>query len=162
MTLTAPRHRPAATTRRFGYVVAVLINAVLLYAANVWPGWEAVPFLTADTALVMGLVNASIIVSLAANAAYLITDPPWFKDLGTVLTSAVGFVATARIWKVFPFDFTGSAVDWTVVVRIMLVLGLVGSAIGVITGFVAVVRSVATRSGRGYGAPHRRLSQLGR
>jgi hypothetical protein len=85
MTLTAPRHRPAATTRRFGYVVAVLINAVLLYAANVWPGWEAVPFLTADTALVMGLVNASIIVSLAANAAYVITDPPWFKALGTVL-----------------------------------------------------------------------------
>ena len=162
MTLTAPTHRPTPTTRRFGYLVAVLINAVLLYAANVSPGWEAVPFLTADTVLVMGLVNASIIVSLAANAAYLITDPPWFKDLGTVLTSAVGFVATARIWKVFPFDFTGSAVDWTVVVRIMLVLGLVGSAIGVITGFVAVVRSVATRSGRGYGAPHRRLSQLGR
>lgn len=147
MTLTAPRNRPAATTRRFGYVVAVLVNAVLLYAANVSPGWEAVPFLTADAVLVMGLVNASIIVNLAANAAYLITDPPWFKALGTVLTSVVGFAAAARIWNVFPFDFTGSAVDWTLLVRIVLALALVGSAIGAIVSVVTVAKSVTTRSG---------------
>ena len=147
MTLTAPRHRPAATTRRVGYVAAVLINAVLLYAANVWPGWEAVPFLTADTMLVMGLVNASIIVSLAANAAYVITDPPWFKALGTVLTSAVGFLAAARIWQVFPFDFDGSAFDWAVVVRIVLGLAMVGSAIGVIASLVTVAKRATTRSG---------------
>ena len=152
MTLTAPRHRPAAhrpssATRRFGYVVAVLINAVLLYAANVWPGWEAVPFLTADTVLVMGLVNASIIVNLAANTAYLINDAPWFNAIGAVLTSAVGFVAAARIWKVFPFDFDGSAVDWTRLVRIVLALAMVGSAIAAIVGVVSVVKSATTRSG---------------
>ena len=147
MTLTAPRHRPAVTTRRFGYVVAVLINAVLLYAANVWPGWEAVPFLTADTVLVMGLVNASIIVNLAANAAYLITDRPWFKALGTVLTSVVGFAAAARIWNVFPFDFTGSAVDWSILVRVVLGLAMVGSAIAAIVSVVTVAKSATTRSG---------------
>jgi hypothetical protein len=147
MTLTAPTHRPTPTTRRFGYLVAVLINAVLLYAANVSPGWEAVPFLTADTVLVMGLVNASIIVNLAANAAYVITDPPWFKAMGTVLTSAVGFLAAVRIWQVFPFDFDSSAFDWALVARIVLGLAIVGSAIGVIAGLVALARSAATRSG---------------
>ena len=147
MTLTAPRHRPAVTTRRSGYVVAVLINAVLLYAANVWPGWEAVPFLTADTVLVMGLVNASIIVNLAANAAYVITDRPWFKALGTVLTSVVGFAAAARIWNVFPFDFTGSAVDWSILVRVVLGLAMVGSAIAAIVSVVTVSKSATTRSG---------------
>jgi len=147
MTLTAPRHRPAVTTRRSGYVVAVLINAVLLYAANVWPGWEAVPFLTADTVLVMGLVNASIIVNLAANAAYVITDRPWFKALGTVLTSVVGFAAAARIWNVFPFDFTGSAVDWSILVRVVLGLAMVGSAIAAIVSVVTVAKSATTRSG---------------
>jgi len=147
MTLTAPRHRPAVTTRRSGYVVPVLINAVLLYAANVWPGWEAVPFLTADTVLVMGLVNASIIVNLAANAAYVITDRPWFKALGTVLTSVVGFAAAARIWNVFPFDFTGSAVDWSILVRVVLGLAMVGSAIAAIVSVVTVAKSATTRSG---------------
>jgi len=147
MTLTATRHRPTVTTRRFGYVLAVLINALVLYAANVWPGWEAVPFLTADTVLVMGLVNASIIVNLAANAAYLITDPPWFKALGTVLTSIVGFVAAARIWQVFPFDFDGSAVDWSFLVRIVLGLAMVGSAIAAIVSVVAIAKSGTTRSG---------------
>ena len=147
MTLTATRHRPTVTTRRFGYLLAVLINALVLYAANVWPGWEAVPFLTADTVLVMGLVNASIIVNLAANAAYLITDPPWFKALGTVLTSIVGFVAAARIWQVFPFDFDGSAVDWSFLVRIVLGLAMVGSAIAAIVSVVAIAKSGTTRSG---------------
>ena len=147
MTLTAPTHRPTPTTRRFGYLVAVLINAVLLYVANVSPGWEAVPFLTADTVLVMGLVTASIIVNLTANAAYVITDPPWFKALGTVLTSAVGFLAAVRIWQVFPFDFDSSAFDWALVARIVLGLAIVGSAIGVIAGLVALARSATTRSG---------------
>jgi len=95
----------------------------------------------------MGLFNASIIVNLAANAAYLITDPPWFKALGTVLTSIVGFVAAARIWQVFPFDFDGSAVDWSFLVRIVLGLAMVGSAIAAIVSVVAIAKSGTTRSG---------------
>ena len=67
MTKTAPRKRPTVGARRVGYVVAVLVNAAMLYAVNRWPGWEVLPFLTADMVLVVGLVNASIAVNLAAN-----------------------------------------------------------------------------------------------
>ncbi len=140
------KQRPAPAARRFGYLVAVLVNAVLLYAVNVWPGWTAVPFLTANAALVIGLVNASIIVNLFANAAYLIMDPPWFKALGTVLTSGVGFLAAARIWQVFPFDFGGIAFDWALVARIVLALAMIGCVIAAITGVVTLLRSVATAS----------------
>ena len=140
------KRRPGVAARRFGYLVAVVLNAVLLYAVNVWPGWAAVPFLTADAAVVIGLVNASIIVNLFANAAYLIIDPPWFKSLGTVLTSGVGFLAAARIWQVFPFDFGGVAFDWAFVARIALAVAMIGCVIGAITGVVALLRSAATAS----------------
>jgi len=145
MTLTAAPKRPTVATRRFGYVVAVLVNAALLYAANGWPGWEAVPFLTGDMPLVMGFVNASIAVNLAANVVYLVRDPSWLKALGDMLTTTVGVVALLRIWQVFPFDFGTSSFDWTLVVRILLGVAIVGSAIAIVAAFVSFMRSVVTR-----------------
>lgn len=127
--------RPPVVARRVGYVVAVLVNAALLYAANGWPGWGAVPFLTGDTRLVMGLVNASIVVNLAANLVYLARDPSWLKALGDVVTTTVGIVALVRIWQVFPFDFASSSVDWELIVHIVLGVGIVGSAIGIVVAF---------------------------
>ena len=147
---TAAPKRPAVATRRFGYVVAVLVNAALLYLVNGWPGWDAVPFLTADTRLVIGLVNASILVNLAANVVYVVRDPPWLKALGDVLTTTVGLVALLRIWQVFPFDFASSSFDWALVVRVLLGVAIVGSAIGIVAAFVSFVRNVAST-----GAPHR-------
>ena len=47
----------------------------------------------------------------------------------------------------FPFDFDGSAFDWAVVVRIVLGLAMVGSAIGVIASLVTVAKRATTRSG---------------
>jgi len=95
---------------------------------------------------VIGVVNASIIVNLFANAAYLVIDPYWFTALGTVLTSVVGFLAAARIWQVFPFDFGGTAFDWAVVARILLAVAMIGCVIAAITGVVGLVRSPATVS----------------
>lgn len=85
-------------------------------------------------------------VSLAANVAYLVHDPPWLKALGDLLTTAVGFVALLRIWQVFPFDFGETTFDWTLVVRIVLVVAIVGSAVGIVAAFVAYVKDAVARS----------------
>jgi hypothetical protein len=134
--------RPPVATRRVGYVVAVLVNAALLYAANVWPGWATLPFLTEDTAQVMPMVNASITVSLVANGVYLLRDPRWLKALGDVVTTTVGLVAVVQMWQVFPFDFDDGGLDWTLVVRVLLGVAIVGSVIGIVAGLVSFVRSV--------------------
>lgn len=138
--------RPGTAARRFGYLVAVLVNGGLLYAANVWPGWEAVPFLTSETHQVLGLVNASILVSAAVNLVYLVTDPRWLRALGDVVTTGVGIAALVRIRAVFPFTFTDTTLDWTLVANVLLVVGIVGSAIGIVAALVAFVRSVAAPS----------------
>lgn len=137
-----PRRTPTASARRAGYVIAVAVNAIVLYAANVWPGWPAVGFLNLETALVMGLVNASLIIGIAANLCYLAADPPWLKALGSVITTAVGIAALVRIWQVFPFDFDDSTIDWTLIARTVLVVSIVGSVIGILVAVVGVIKNV--------------------
>lgn len=136
MTLTAPE-RTSATGRRAGYVVAVVVNALMLYAVNGWPGWDAVPFLTDATPQVLGWVNASILVNLLANMAYLTRDPPRLRALGDLVTTGVGLLAMVRIWQVFPLDVEAG---WETVARVLLVVGIVGSGIGMVVALGRLVR----------------------
>ena len=137
--------RPTVAARRMGYGIGALANAVLLYAVNIWPGWEALPFLSAETASVLALVNLSIVTNLAANAVYLVYDAAWLKALGTILTTTVGMITLVRIWQVFPFDFGGSPINWQLVMRILLIIGIVGSDIAIIVAFIALVKRGTAR-----------------
>lgn len=142
---TAPDHvraRPGPAARRFGYVIGAAINAVMLYLVNRSPGWEAVPFLTDATTQVLGLVNASIAVSLVANLVYLAWDPPWLKALGDLVTTSVGVLSMVRIWQVWPLDLPdGSA--WNVIARVLVGVGIVGGLIGVIASVARFFRALA-------------------
>lgn len=145
MSVHTEQRRPAVATRRVGYVAAVVVNAFMLYAVNVWPGWDALPFLTEDTRDVLGLVNASMLVGLAANAVYLLRDPPWLRALGDVVTTSVGLAALVRIWQVFPLDFGDSTFDWALVAHVLLGVAIVGSVIGIVAGLVSLVRNLPRR-----------------
>ena len=46
----ASARRPRPASRRAGYLVAVVVNAVLLFVLNGQPGWQVLPFLTSETA----------------------------------------------------------------------------------------------------------------
>jgi hypothetical protein len=138
-TATQTRHVTAAG-RRVGYIVSIAINAAILYAANRSPGWDVVPFLTGRMPEVLGLVNASLIAGIVANAVYVVWDPPRLHALGDLVTLSIGIAAMTRLWQVFPFDFSAYAFNWEVVTRILLGLGIAGSAIGLIVALVTLVR----------------------
>jgi len=121
-------------------VVAVLLNAAMLYAVHAWPGWEVLPFLTEETTQVLGLVTASILASLLANLVYLVSDPAWLRTLGDLVTTSIGLAALIVIWQVFPFDFTPYSFDWELVARVLLVVAIVGSAIGILVAAGRLVR----------------------
>lgn len=138
---TAPATRTiTAAGRRVGYIVSIAINAVILYAANRSPGWDVVPFLTDRTPEVLGLVNASLIAGIIANFVYVVWDPPRLRALGDLVTLSIGIAAMTRIWQVFPFDFSAYSFNWEVVARILLGLGIAGSAIAIIVALVTLVR----------------------
>lgn len=116
--------------RRSGYAGSVVVNLLLLGLVNTWPGWEAVPFLTASTTLVLGVVNASFVARVVADLVNLLLDLPRPRALGDIVSLGFGIAALVRIWQVFPLDVVGTG--WEVVARVLLAVGLVGSAIGVV------------------------------
>jgi hypothetical protein len=141
MSVAAPRH--SVGTRRLGYLVGAAVNAILLYLVNVEPTWTALPFLTGDTPQVLALVNAALLMSLLANLVYAADDAPWIKALGDLLTTAVGLAAAVRIWQVFPFSFDDSGFPWEQLTRVLLVVAIVGSVIGIIVNLVSLARGVS-------------------
>jgi hypothetical protein len=137
------RERPPRGARRFGYVVAAAVNVVLLVLIHVRPGWQAVRFLTEQTVDVLPWVTAQLVASVGVNAVWFVADPRWLRALGELGTSVVGLVATARVLQVFPFAFDAGSV-WPDVVRVVLWVAVVGSAIGVLANVVRFVRAVGS------------------
>lgn len=137
------RDRPSPASRRFGYGLGIAISVVLLFAINEWPGWQEVPFLTDATSDVLPLVNASLAISIVANAIYLIADPRWLKAFGDAVTAGVSFAVVWVVLAVFPFDFSAYTFDWALLVTVVLWVGLIGSAVGVVANLVAMVRALA-------------------
>ncbi len=138
---TAPA--PPSAAARTGYLIAALVNAAMLYAALVRPGWQALPFLTPDTELVLGPVTLTLVVGIAADVVSFLVGSPVLRKAGDLVTTGVGLVAVVRVLSVFPFDFTGYRFDWSLVVRVLLVLGVVGSVIGLVVAAVSLVRLLA-------------------
>lgn len=130
-------------TTRGGNIGSVLVNAVLLWGINIWPGWKAVPFLTADMERVLGMINASLTAGIIANLIFVVIRNRGVMALGNLVVLGIGLAATLRMLEVFPFDFGDSWSGWPVVVRVLLVLGIVGSIIGMVVEIVALFRSLA-------------------
>ena len=67
MARTGSARRPSPGARRTGYVFAIAFGVAFLIILNGWPGWQALPFLTAATSQVIVLVNVSLAAGIAAN-----------------------------------------------------------------------------------------------
>jgi len=150
MTVNAPVRRPPVAARRVGYVIAAALTAAFWFVVNVSPGWQALPFLTEEAHRVVPLVNVSLAASLVVNLLYVAYDPPWFRALGDVVTTGFGLAVLARIWQVFPFSFTGSF-DWSLLLRVLLFLAIVGSIVGIVINLATFFRAVAPPTGTGTG-----------
>jgi hypothetical protein len=149
MTAAGPYDRvgPVRTDgRRAGYAVAAVVNAVLLYVATHLLIWGVPAFLTDDFARVLPLLALSLTATIVVNLAWMVHDGPAFKALTQAGLSALSFAVTARLLDVFPFAFGGSDVDWALVMRVVLIIALVGTAISVVVELVRFVRAVARGS----------------
>jgi hypothetical protein len=128
--------------RRVGYVVGAAVNALLVWLVNVEPGWRWLPFLREDFTAVLGWVNVSLAVGVMVNLVYVAADPLWLKRLGDAVTAAFAFMVLLRLTTAFPFDLGGWA-GWETSLRVLLVLGCVGTAIGVVASLAETIRELA-------------------
>lgn len=146
MTTTTPtptrsptERRPSPGSRRFGYVIAIALNAALLVIANNILAWGWLPFLTEELNQVLPLINVSIVATIVVNAVYLVFDPVWFSALAEMWLLSISMAVTVRMYRVFPFDFSAYEFDWAQTARILLILAMVGIGIGFIANLVKLV-----------------------
>lgn len=124
--------RQPTALRRVGHVMAIAVNAIMLWMVARLLEWGWPAFLTEDFVEVEWLVSASLVAGIIVNAAFLVHDRGHFRALGDLVTNGFGLAVTMRTWAVFPFDFSGYATDWTWLVRTVLVIAIVGTAIGIV------------------------------
>lgn len=148
MTVHPPSGASAARARKFGYLVGVMVNAVVLVLVNVRPGWQVLPFLTEGFLDVLWLINMSLVASAVVNLAYLWYDPAWFKSVCQVGASAIGLVAAIRTLQVFPFDFSAYAFNWAVLTRVVLIVAVFGSVVAIVVELVRLANR-GIRAGAG-------------
>ncbi|MGN7199495.1 hypothetical protein [Arthrobacter sp. SAFR-044] len=131
------------TVSRSGNIGSAIVNALLLYGINIWPGWRIVPFLTADMPRALDLINASLIAAIVVNVVCAVIHARALLALGNLVVMGIGLAAMMRLWEVFPFDFGTSWSGWPVLVRVLLVLGIMGTIIGAIVELVNLFRALA-------------------
>lgn len=148
MTVTAPAPAPARTrrqatrpARQFGYLIAAVINGAMLYVANHLLEWEWPSFLTQDFERVLPLVQASLIAGIVVNLAYIGFDAAWFKSIGQIVISAIGLAVAIRTFSVFPFDFSAYDFAWDTLARWVIVVAMIGSALGILVETLKLLRS---------------------
>ena len=127
--------------RRFGYFVAVVVNAMMLWAAHNLLDWRWPSFLTDSFEDLLPIVSASLLVTVAVYIVFWVNDSRPVKALGELLMAAFGVAVALRSWQVFPFDFGAYEYDWSWVARAVIVLAIVGSGIGILVALGRLFRS---------------------
>jgi hypothetical protein len=88
------------------------------------------------------------------NLVQVVRDPRWLVALGGLVTTAIGTAVMIRTWQLFPFDFGDAWFNWTLVVRAVLAVGVLGSLVAIIVHVVTLARSLGEP---GLGAARHRL-----
>ncbi|HLF42673.1 MAG TPA: hypothetical protein VJA46_03980 [Acidimicrobiia bacterium] len=127
---------------KFGYVVAILVNAAMLVIANNFLDWGWLPFLTDDFGRILWLLDISFLAAILVNSIYLGYDPAWFKSMCQIGLSGISMAVAIRTYQVFPFDFARYQFDWGPVTRFVLVLVMVGVGFAIITEVVKLARGI--------------------
>ena len=133
-------NRIGSGAKRVGYAVAAALNAVFLWIAHQLLDWGWPGFLTEEFERLLPVVTVSFAVSIAANLWFVWDDTGWRKPFGQLVDAITGFVAAWRTWVVFPFDFSDGT-DWSWLARTVVVVGIVGTAIGVLVYAAQLVTS---------------------
>lgn len=129
---------PAAVTR-FGHLLAAAGNGVLLWVSHQLLDWGWPAFLTRDFELVLGIVTASFVASIVVNIALAFHRQARFRALTDLVTSGFAMAVVLRTWEVFPFDFAGYGRDWSGLVHLGLVVGILVTGVSMVATLITLL-----------------------
>ncbi len=134
--------------RKFGYVVAIVVNLILMYVFNNLLRWDwrgfwgpsgvlTWPIITPRWADILWALNLSISVSIFSYVLLLVYDPLWLRRLAEIIRNLFGILVLYTLYAVFPFDLGYDMVDK--IVRWALLLAILGTVLGTVIQFFKMV-----------------------
>jgi hypothetical protein len=128
--------------RMTDYIFAVIFNIAFLVVVNKVPDWNIV-FITDSFPDILWALNTYLAVSLAGNLVLIFFHPRFLHHLLNAVFAIFGILATSVMLSIFPFDFSELVGEWlNILIRIALIVGIVGSAIGAVVNIVKAVGAV--------------------
>jgi hypothetical protein len=138
-----PASKSPPTGKRFGYALAALINGALVYVVHNLLAWDVAPFLTDEFERVVPIITVSLVATAVFNVIYVVSDPVWFKSLTQIAVLGISIAATARMYRVFPFDFSAYDFDWATLAKVVMIIAIVGAGLAIITEFAKLAKAIA-------------------
>jgi hypothetical protein len=133
-----PPRRDGGQSSRVGYIIAIIVNVILLWVANNLLAWN-VPFLTSDFVAVLGVLN----ISIGANILWFFYDAAWFRHLLQIILNILAMVVIYTFYVVFPLDIGPDIVR--LVLRIAMIAMLIGLGIATIIELIRLIRPQVER-----------------
>jgi hypothetical protein len=137
-------HRSSA--RQFGYIVAIIVNLVLLYVVNNLLNWH-LPYisnvLTPAFANCLWAINLSLSVSIFINFLFLAFDPRWFRHLMQVIQSVFGLISVFIFYSIFPLQIVNPAIEQ--LVHWGLLIALAGIGIAILVDLIVAITSFSRK-----------------
>ena len=110
--------------RRFGYFFSIIINFLMMYAANNLLIWN-VPYLTERFSECLWAVNLSLGVSIFIHFVFMVFDRKWFRSFMQALANVFSLISVYVFREVFPLDLSYSMermVNLGLVIILILIL----------------------------------------
>jgi hypothetical protein len=124
------------------YVAAAVFDLIFLVVLNRVPDWNIV-FITDTFPDILWAVNTSLAVSLAGNLLLIFVHPSFLHHLLNAVFSLFSILALSVTLSVFPFDFSELVGEWlNTLLRIVLIVGIVGSGIGAVVHLIKTVAAI--------------------
>jgi len=127
-------------SRRFGYMLSILINGGIYYVINYLPIWNYIPFLNENYKNVLWVANISIGVTVFMYATFLVFNPRWYRSLMQAMTNLFSIYSIEIFRRVFPLDLSDSAAHWVNIGLLILMAIMVLSSVSEIAAAVKQYR----------------------
>jgi len=121
--------------RRFGYLISIVINFIIMYAANNLHRWNT-PYLTVRFSECLWAINLSLSTVIFAHFIFMVFDPKWFRSFMKSLTNVFSFISVYVFRQVFPLDLSDSMMRTANLGLVILLLLLVLSI------FIELINSI--------------------
>jgi hypothetical protein len=132
----APRRR---SSEAIGTIVGNSLALLLINTHEVWRPWT-LGVVTEQWAQAVATMNLACAVGIAGSALVLMFRSRALPLLVGCALAAASLASAAVVYTVFPFDFGALAMAWfDPVMRMILLIGLVGTAIGLVVRIVRLI-----------------------